>query len=46
MDDYRNLFNKSIAPLPHLSNEVLEETFMNSSRRGLKKRLNVGNPSV
>lgn len=27
--EYINLFDKLVAPLPHLSNEVLENTFMN-----------------
>lgn len=29
MEEYRNLFDKLVAPLPQLPKEVLEETFMN-----------------
>ena len=36
MDEYHNLFDKLVAPLPFLQKAVLEETFMN----GLKLWIN------
>ena len=45
--EYRNLFDKLVAPLPYLSNQVFRGDFYEWVKPlDLKQRLNVGNPSV
>ena len=44
MEEYRNLFDKSVAPLPFLQKAVLEETFMNGLKPWIKAGMECWEP--
>ena len=44
MEEYRNLFDKSVAPLPFLQKAVLEETFMNGLKPWIKADMECWEP--
>lgn len=45
VEDYRNLFDKLVAPSPELPNEVLEVTFMNGLSPWIKAKVECWEPN-
>lgn len=45
VEQYWNLFDKLVAPLPYLPNEVLEETFMNGLTLWIKAEVECWEPT-